>query len=198
MQGILRREGDGVEKKIELVPLLLDTLNTALEDQFFVRAQIKQYLKSAQGGTRIAIFGLARHLYLLQGFTSNTEILRAAVDRKGSSKSSPLLDDPVGKIDAAGLNADEYGIFEIEMMFQHLVAQTLYGDVQLLFVQDRLHFIKIGKKEETSVAGLPLQTIQTFFKTLKQTIFYCSCLHRTDRIHRSGKQCSCCCRRRIP
>ncbi len=85
-----------IPPKETLNVLLLDTLNTALEDQFFVRAQIKQYLKSAQGGTRIAIFGLARHLYLLQGFTSNTEILRAAVDRKGSSKSSPLLDDPVG------------------------------------------------------------------------------------------------------
>jgi VWFA-related protein len=76
--------------------LLLDTLNTPLKDQVFVRDQIKRYLKNAPSGTRIAIFGLAIHLYLLQGFTSNPEILRAAVDRKGSSKSSPLLNDAVG------------------------------------------------------------------------------------------------------
>lgn len=76
--------------------LLLDTLNTPLRDQIFVRDQIKQYLKNAPSGTRIAIFGLATHLYLLQGFTSNPEILRAAVDRRGSSKSSPLLNDAVG------------------------------------------------------------------------------------------------------
>ena len=76
--------------------LLIDTLNTPLEDQAFVRSQIQQYLKNAPSGTRIAIFGLATHLYLLQGFTSNPEVLKAAVDRKSSSKPSPLLHDSVG------------------------------------------------------------------------------------------------------
>jgi VWFA-related protein len=85
-----------VQQKETLNVLLLDTLNTPLMDQAFVRAQIKQYLKNAPGGTRIAIFGLATRLYLLQGFTSNPDTLRAAVDGKGSSKSSPLLNDVVG------------------------------------------------------------------------------------------------------
>ncbi|HTH52971.1 MAG TPA: VWA domain-containing protein [Edaphobacter sp.] len=85
-----------VPQKETLNVLLLDTLNTPLQDQAFVRAQIKQYLKNAPGGARIAIFGLATRLYLLQGFTSDPEILRAAVDHKSSSKASPLLDDPVG------------------------------------------------------------------------------------------------------
>jgi VWFA-related protein len=85
-----------VPVKETLNVLLLDTLNTALKDQAFVRDQIKQYLKTAPSGTRIAVFGLATRLYLLQGFTSNPEILRAAVDGKGSSRSSPLLHDTVG------------------------------------------------------------------------------------------------------
>ena len=85
-----------VPAKETLNVLLLDTLNTPLRDQAFVRAQIKQYLKSAPGGTRIAIFGLATRLYLLQGFTSNPDILRAAVDEKGTSKASPVLNDTVG------------------------------------------------------------------------------------------------------
>ena len=76
--------------------LLLDTLNTPLSDQVFARAQIKQYLKNAPAGTRIAIFGLASRLYLLQGFTSNPDTLRAAVDGKSSSKASPVLNDAVG------------------------------------------------------------------------------------------------------
>ena len=76
--------------------VLLDTLNTPMKDQSYVRDQFKQYLKNAPPGARIAIFGLATHLYLLQGFTSDPEILKAAVDRKGNLKSSPLLDDPVG------------------------------------------------------------------------------------------------------
>ncbi len=53
-------------------------------------------MKNAPAGTRIAIFGLATRLYLLQGFTSNPDILRAAVDEKGSSKASPVLNDAVG------------------------------------------------------------------------------------------------------
>jgi VWFA-related protein len=85
-----------VPSKGTLNVLLLDTLNTPLQDQAFVRSQIAQYLKNAPAGTRIAIFGLATRLYLLQGFTSNPEVLRAAIDRKGTSKSSPLLHDSVG------------------------------------------------------------------------------------------------------
>ncbi|HEY9126162.1 MAG TPA: VWA domain-containing protein [Acidobacteriaceae bacterium] len=85
-----------VPPKETLNILLLDTLNTPLKDQSYVRDQIKRYLKSAPSGTRIAIFGLATHLYLLQGFTTDPAILKAAIDRKGTSKSSPLLDDSVG------------------------------------------------------------------------------------------------------
>jgi VWFA-related protein len=75
--------------------LLLDTLNTPLQDQSFVHDQLKQYLKSSQPGARIAIFGLTTHLNLLQGFTSNPELLKTAINIK-SLQTSPLLDDPVG------------------------------------------------------------------------------------------------------
>jgi VWFA-related protein len=75
--------------------LLLDTLNTPMRDQAFVRDQLHQYLKSASAGTRIAIFGLTTRLNLLQGFTSDPEILKAVISKK-TMQSSPLLDDPVG------------------------------------------------------------------------------------------------------
>jgi VWFA-related protein len=75
--------------------VLLDTLNTPLADQAYVRDQLKHYLKNSPREARIAIFGLSTHLYLLQGFTSDPETLKTAVDRKGNLKSSPLLDDPV-------------------------------------------------------------------------------------------------------
>jgi VWFA-related protein len=74
--------------------LLLDTLNTPMKDQSFVREQLKQYLKSAPPGTRMAIFGLTSRLYLLQGFTSDPEILKTVLNQK-DLKSSPLLNDPV-------------------------------------------------------------------------------------------------------
>ncbi|HEY6412127.1 MAG TPA: VWA domain-containing protein, partial [Edaphobacter sp.] len=75
--------------------LLLDTLNTPLQDQSFVHDQLKQYLKSSKPGARIAIFGLTTHLNLLQGFTSDPELLKTAINQK-NPQVSPLLDDPVG------------------------------------------------------------------------------------------------------
>jgi VWFA-related protein len=74
--------------------LLLDALNTPMKDQSFVRYQLQQYVKHAAPGTRIAIFGLATRLVMLQGFTSNPETLKDAVEHKLIPRSSPLLADP--------------------------------------------------------------------------------------------------------
>ena len=75
--------------------LLLDALNTPLQDQTFVRNQLLDYVKKARPGTSIAIFGLTTRLSMLQGFTSSPDVLREAI-KITSGKSSPLLDDPVG------------------------------------------------------------------------------------------------------
>ena len=75
--------------------VLLDTLNTPLQDQVYVKQQLRQYLKTSQPGTRIAIFGLNQRLVLLQGFTSDPEILKTVL-AKDKGKGSPLLDDPTG------------------------------------------------------------------------------------------------------
>ncbi len=74
--------------------LLLDAMNTPMKDQSFVRYQLQQYVKNARPGARIAIFGLANRLVILQGFTSNPETLKDAVDHKLIPRSSSLLDDP--------------------------------------------------------------------------------------------------------
>lgn len=75
--------------------LLLDALNTPLMDQANLRQQLLKYLKTVQPGTRIAIFGLNTHLVLLQGFTSDPEVLTKVLT-KWNGKSSPILDDAVG------------------------------------------------------------------------------------------------------
>jgi VWFA-related protein len=76
--------------------LLLDALNTPVTDQNFVRYQLQQYVKHANPGTRIAIFGLANRLILLQGFTSDPVTLKDVVEHKLIARSSSLLDDPTG------------------------------------------------------------------------------------------------------
>ena len=76
--------------------LLLDALNTPTKDQGYVRDQLQQYVKNAKPGTRIAIFGLANSLILLQGFTSDPQTLKDAINHKLIPRSSSLLDDPTG------------------------------------------------------------------------------------------------------
>ena len=76
--------------------LLLDSLDTPMKDQTFVRDQLLKYVKSAPAGTRVAIFGLTTRLIMLQGFTSDPELLKAVVEKKAGAKGSALLDDVVG------------------------------------------------------------------------------------------------------
>jgi len=76
--------------------LLLDALNTPTKDQSYVRDELQQYVKNAPAGTRIAIFGLANRLILLQGFSSDPATLKDAIDHKLIPRGSNLLDDPSG------------------------------------------------------------------------------------------------------
>ena len=72
--------------------LLLDALNTPATDQVRVRQQMLLYLKTLPPGVRIAIFGLSTHLYLLQGFSSDPAVLKAALEsRRSAVRSSALI-----------------------------------------------------------------------------------------------------------
>ncbi len=74
--------------------LLFDKLNTPMDAQTDVRDQVLKYLKEAPPGTRTAIFSLTTELKLLQGFTSDPELLRALVEsKKGSQGASPMMDN---------------------------------------------------------------------------------------------------------
>jgi VWFA-related protein len=80
--------------------LLLDNLNTPLTDQPYLHAQLKKYLQAATPGTQIAIFVLGQRLTMMQGFTTDTELLKQAVLHPKTSRPSPLLDDPGGASDS--------------------------------------------------------------------------------------------------
>jgi VWFA-related protein len=74
--------------------ILLDTLNTPLEDQARARERLKTYLKTEKPGIRTAIFGLGTRLVLLQGFTSDPAVLRSILEKKPTS-GSILIDNPL-------------------------------------------------------------------------------------------------------
>jgi VWFA-related protein len=71
--------------------LLIDGLNTPLADQGYLHLQLAQYVKSLKPGTRLAVFGMAGHLYMLQGFTSDPAVLQATLAREKNGQVTPLL-----------------------------------------------------------------------------------------------------------
>lgn len=76
--------------------LLLDYLNTPLKSQPNARKQLMNYLDKAPAGTRIAIFAITNHLVMLQGFTSDIQVLKSALSsKKGAPQFSDIMSDAV-------------------------------------------------------------------------------------------------------
>lgn len=77
--------------------ILLDKLNTPTQDQAYCVDQVAKYLTSAPPETQIAVVSLTSSgMFLLQGFTSDPRMLRAAT-RNGDAgmKASLLSNNPV-------------------------------------------------------------------------------------------------------
>jgi VWFA-related protein len=78
--------------------LVLDSLNTPLDDQNNVRTQVLNYLRKLDPGSRTAIFALGTQLRLLQGFTDDPARLKAAVNNRkdgAGSQVSPLMQSDI-------------------------------------------------------------------------------------------------------
>ncbi|MEO8737532.1 MAG: VWA domain-containing protein, partial [Edaphobacter sp.] len=75
--------------------ILLDALDTPVEAQMYLREQMIDYMKTVPPGTPMAIFQLDTQMHLVQGLTSDPEVLRAAVNGKRDRPViSPLLGGP--------------------------------------------------------------------------------------------------------
>ncbi len=73
--------------------LLLDALNTPLSDQKYVRTRLLNYIKSIPPGTRVAVFTLGSHLRIIEGFTTDSDvILQALTEKRGRPETSPIMD----------------------------------------------------------------------------------------------------------
>jgi len=60
--------------------ILLDALNTRLDDQMLVRLELIKYLKHMQPGVPVAIFERDTKMHMVQGFTSDPQVLLAAAE----------------------------------------------------------------------------------------------------------------------
>jgi VWFA-related protein len=70
--------------------ILIDSLNTPYDDQSYLRSQLVNYINHARPGTSIAIFALTTSLNMIQGFTSDTEVLKRVVSKQAGN-ASPLI-----------------------------------------------------------------------------------------------------------
>jgi VWFA-related protein len=119
--------------------LLLDTLNTPMSTQADVRNQMESYLKESRPGTRLAIFGLTTRLILLQGFTSNPDLLSDVLKAKmalpkstgattdqaegdNPSAAGPALDTPENPAEAMGNDPDAA---QLSVNIQQFEAESL-------------------------------------------------------------------------
>jgi VWFA-related protein len=74
--------------------LLLDSLNTPLQAQQQITQLMLNFVNKMPPGTQMAVFGLSTHLYILQGFTSDRELLKAALtSKKNIAQKSPIEDN---------------------------------------------------------------------------------------------------------
>lgn len=70
--------------------LLLDALNTPMDDQMLARKQALNFLESLKPGYRMAIFTLSNELRFVQGFTDDPSVLvKALKDKKNKTNEAP-------------------------------------------------------------------------------------------------------------
>jgi VWFA-related protein len=84
--------------------LLLDSLNTNLPHQAYVKDQMIRYLEKMPEGQPVAVYTLGTKLTLLQDFTNDPAVLKKVV-KELKSKMSPLQDNPTGGPDTELLPA---------------------------------------------------------------------------------------------
>lgn len=132
--------------------LLLDSLNTGIEDQSYVHAQMIRYIKDIRPGTKMGIFTLSDRLRFVQGFTEDPALLMAAVNGRngaGSPERSVLLQT------SSEENAKQQGVGQIQAM----ASET--GDPAMRAAADALsRFLKENAASQTSArVNLTLEAI---------------------------------------
>jgi len=99
--------------------LLLDSLNTRMEDQSVVHREAIKFLMSAKPGTRTAIFTMGLALHFIQGFNDDPALLAAAP----SNRKNIEVETPVMLKSQAETNAQERVAAMGAAGLQHLFAE---------------------------------------------------------------------------
>jgi VWFA-related protein len=71
--------------------LLLDALNTPLQDQSYLRQAAERYLKTLKPGSRLAIFTLSLRLRFVEGFSDDPAMLAKALGYQKNDRPEPAV-----------------------------------------------------------------------------------------------------------
>lgn len=71
--------------------LLLDSLNTPMADQMYLKKSAQHYLKTLKPGTRLGIFTMSMRLSFIQGFSDDPAVLATAMGYRKNDKSEPAV-----------------------------------------------------------------------------------------------------------
>jgi VWFA-related protein len=88
-----------------IVILLIDNLNTPTAVQQHLQQQMLGYIKRMPQGTRVAVLGLTYRLFIVQGITTDKELLSAAIASQKNIYIGPPMED-VGQDPAGPTTAD--------------------------------------------------------------------------------------------
>ncbi|MGA2743796.1 MAG: VWA domain-containing protein [Candidatus Sulfotelmatobacter sp.] len=80
-----------VPERGPLYVMLLDLVDTEVDDQMTGRQQVLKFIRSKPAGTRFAVFVTSDKLYLEQGFTDDKDLLYAAVNSKKPNSHVPRV-----------------------------------------------------------------------------------------------------------
>ncbi|MGC2402267.1 MAG: VWA domain-containing protein [Acidobacteriaceae bacterium] len=155
--------------------LVLDSLNTPLDDQRRVKAQVLKYLKKPQAGQKIAIFTLQTQLRLIQSFSDDPEVLAAAVNDKknGVGKQVPQLLQSNGETavaqETAAAMREAHGEDTAEALEKFMAGQASVRSearlkITLQALQDLAHYLGgfAGRKNVVWFSGgFPLSIFPT-------------------------------------
>ena len=126
--------------------LLLDWLNTQPADQAYVRKQVIKYLRAVPPSTRLAIFTLGTELRMVQGFTTESSLVLAALN----DKQAGAAPKSVGMLDSKAREASEQEV--IDMLIRSDAAPEAVSAVRDSMRQDAAR--QVGDRAKLTVQAL--------------------------------------------
>ncbi|HEX3741689.1 MAG TPA: VWA domain-containing protein [Terriglobales bacterium] len=134
--------------------VLMDVLNTQVQDQAYTRKQMIEFLKALPPGQRVALFALGTRLRMIQGFTGDSDTLVAAA-KTLLRKTSPLMTSEQERQDS-------------EILVSNLAANAGPGGGVSIPLEEAIHVALLSEQnyQQTDRMEFTLSALQSLARAL--------------------------------